>query len=148
MSRAAIVQRTDTLVIGIEVVADFAALSTRVPLAWRELFARLEELPAAAGGRLAEASVELGGGRYRETVGVPIEGPAPAIPKGMSVSRLPAGAFVHHRHEGPVTEIGYGFQVIYDWAGEQGIALGELKLDIGYSPDDRPGPHDLFIGLR
>jgi predicted transcriptional regulator YdeE len=131
-------------VVGIEVVAEFARLATAVPAAWRELFSRHAEVPTPAGCRYAEASRHLGGGRYREVVGVVVTGTV-APPAGMSAVRIPSGGWVHHRHSGPVAEIGEGFQEIYDWATEQGIRLGERKLDVGYHPDGADGSHDLYI---
>jgi predicted transcriptional regulator YdeE len=149
MSQVEIVPRTETVVVGLEVVASFAELAIRVPNAWRELFSRREELPPPPDGRFAEASAELGAGRYRETVGVPLgAAPASPLPAGMALGRLPAGEYAHHRHEGPVTDIGSGFAVIYAWAAERAIALGGLKLDVGYAPGGQAGPHDLFIDVR
>jgi predicted transcriptional regulator YdeE len=133
-------------VVGIEVVAEFARLATAVPAAWRELFSRHAEVPTPAGCRYAEASRHLGGGRYREVVGVVVAEPV-APPVGMSAVRIPGGDWVHHRHTGPVAEIGEGFQEIYGWATEQGITLGERKLDVGYHPDGTEGSHDLYIDV-
>ncbi|WP_127127014.1 hypothetical protein [Georgenia sp. SYP-B2076] len=146
-----LVHRPETDVMGLQVVAGFDRLHVVVPELWDAMFARRDELPAPPDGRYAEASVQLGGGRYRETVGVALVHPpktrSVAVPRGMSVARLATGLFVTHRHEGDVGDIASGFQAIYDWAEGQDLELGTLKLDIGYTTDCTAQAHDLFINV-
>jgi predicted transcriptional regulator YdeE len=139
-----VVQRVESSVVGVEVVAEFDRLAVAVPAAWRELFSRHTEVPSPAEGRYAEASRHLGEGRYREVVGVVVAGPV-APPAGMAAVRIPGGDWAHHRHTGAVAEIGEGFRKVYDWATERGITLGQRKLDVGYHPDGTEGSHDLYI---
>ncbi|TDD69826.1 AraC family transcriptional regulator [Jiangella aurantiaca] len=142
-----IVQRPELTVVGIEVVARFEGLSTAVPDAWRRLFDRRDELPPPPGGTFTEVSNELGGGAYRETVGL-VAVDADDVPAGMSAVVVPAGRFVHHRHEGPVEQIADSFGAIYDWAAQHGLRLGPLKVDQGYTPDAFDGAHDLYIDVN
>lgn len=140
-----VVQREDTFVLGLQVIAPFQQLHQRIPPLWRALFARQGELPDT-GSPFVEASRELGEGRYCETLGVAL--PAPIeVPEGMALTHVPAGRYVHHVHEGAVEDIAAGFQAIYDWAGQQGLALGALKLDLGYTPGGTDGHHHLFIDV-
>lgn len=141
------IERLDaTVVVGIPVTARFDELSTLVPAAWQQFFARHDALPQPADGRFAEASFSLGDGRYHETVGVPMRGDL-RVQGPWSLALVPAGRFVSHRFDGPVEDIGQGFQEIYDWAGAEGVELGDCKLDVGYSADLSPGPHDLYIDV-
>jgi len=141
-----IVERGETAVIGIEVVAYFGQLGSEMPAAWHELFSRQDELPVSGAGVFAEVSDHLGGGLYREIVGaVAVVADVP-VPDGMTVALLRGGRFVHHRHEGSVATITGGFQSIYDWAAEQGVTLGNRKLDVGYTADDVQ-PHELYVDI-
>jgi len=142
-----IVERGETAVIGIEVVAYFDQLRSEIPEAWRELFSRQVELHASGAGAFVEASNHLGDGLYREIIGalaVVVDLP---VPEGMTVALLPGGRFVHHRHEGSVATITGGFQSIYDWATEQGLTLGNRKLDVGYTADGVQQPHELYVDI-
>lgn len=142
-----IVELGETVVIGIEVVADFAQLRSEMPAAWRELFSRQDELPGSSTGVFVEASHHLGDGRYRETIGaVAVVADVP-VPHGLAMTLLPGGSFVHHRHDGSVAPIAGGFQTIYDWAAEQGLALGNRKLDVGYTADGVEQPHELYVDI-
>ncbi|MGH3423840.1 MAG: GyrI-like domain-containing protein [Nocardioidaceae bacterium] len=139
-----IVRRPEQRVIGVQVEAGFADLATLVPQALVRVVDRADELPALPDGALVEHSEDLGGGRYRETVGA-LGASGDRVPDGMASVPLPAGGWVHHRHVGPVAQIAEGFGVIYDWARSEGLPLGRLKLDVGYSADGTPMPHDLYI---
>ena len=142
-----IVELGETVVVGIEVVADFGQLLSEMPAAWCELFSRQDELPASGAGVFVEASDHLGDGRYREIIGaVAVVADIP-VPNGMAVALFPAGRFVHHRHDGSVATIAGGFQAIYDWAAEQGLTLGNRKLDIGYTADGGEQPHELYVDI-
>jgi predicted transcriptional regulator YdeE len=144
--RVDVVEKPELTVVGIEVVADFGDLHTAVPAAWRTLFSRQAELPAPANGAFVEASHELGEGRYREVVGVIVDRHDP-VPEGMCAVQVPAGRFLHHRHDGPVTDITSGFQAMYSWASDSGLRLGPYKVDVGYRPDVTDRPHDLYIDI-
>ena len=141
-----VVQREDTFVLGLQVIAPFQQLHQRIPPLWQALFERRNELPPAAESGFVEASLQLEDGRYRETLGVAL--PAPVeVPEGMVLTHVPAGRYVHHVHEGAVEDIAGGFQAIYDWARQQGLALGHLKLDVGYTHDGGEARHHLFIDV-
>ncbi|KGJ72446.1 hypothetical protein GY21_15310 [Cryobacterium roopkundense] len=136
----------ETAVIGIEVVAYFGQLRSEMPAVWRELFSRQDELPASGADVFVETSNYLGDGLYRETVGAVAVVDVP-VPDGMAVAFLPGGRFVQHRHEGSVATITGGFQSIYDWAAEQGLTLGNRKLDVGYTADGVQQPHELYVDI-
>jgi predicted transcriptional regulator YdeE len=144
-----IIDRDESAVIGLEVIASFRELRTAVPAAWNTLFTRVNDLPKVAGVGYAEASRYLGEARYREVVGVEVKrnDPLPDLAPGLGVTVLPAGRYVHHRHEGRVEDIADGFQAIYDWAAANGFSLGEYKLDIGYSADGTERPHHLYVNV-
>lgn len=142
-----IVELGETAVIGIEVVAYFGQLRSEMPAAWRELFSRQDELPALGTGVFVEASNHLGDGRYREIIGAVAVVADVAVPDGMAFALLPGGRFVHHRHDGSVATIAGGYQTIYDWAAEQGLTLGNRKLDVGYTADDVQQPHELYVDI-
>jgi predicted transcriptional regulator YdeE len=142
-----IAQRPGLTVLGVQVAdVPFDQLRTAVPLAWQELFSRRDELPAPLDGRFVEVSCHGGEGRYTETLGVAVPGPV-AVPRGMTAVHVAAGSFVHHRHHGELADIAGGFQRIYDWSAEQGLVLGELKVDTGYTDDGSVLPHDLYIDI-
>jgi len=142
-----IVERGETAVIGIEVVAYFDQLRSEIPAAWRELFSRQVELHALGAGAFVEASSHLGDGLYREIIGAVAVVVDVPVPEGMTVAFLPGGRYVHHRHEGSVATITGGFQSVYDWAAEQGLTLGNRKLDVGYTADGVQQPHELYVDI-
>lgn len=144
-----VVERAAIAVVGVRVEAGFGELGRAVPAAWRDVFGRRHDLPPSGADLYAEASLHLGGGRYRETVGVALaasEVPGELV-DGLACAVLPAGRYVHHRHVGQVREIAEGFGAMYAWAARRGLTLGALKLDLGYSPDGIARPHDLYINL-
>ncbi|GAA4659378.1 GyrI-like domain-containing protein [Kineococcus glutinatus] len=141
-----IVEREAAVVVGLVVEAGFADLATLVPRAWREVFT-LPGLPRPGGGRWAEASRYLGDGRYREVVGVPGPPGRLAPPPGATSVQVPAGRYLHHVHTGPVAAIGEGFGAMHERARRLGLAVGDVKLDVGYTRDGRDGAHDLFVDL-
>ena len=142
-----IVELGETAVIGIEVVAYFGQLRSEMPAAWRELFSRQDELPNSGASVFVEASNHLGDGRYRETIGALAVAADAPVPDGMTVALLPGGRFVHHRHVGSVATITGGFQSIYDWAAEQGLTLGNRKLDVGYTAAGVQRTHELYVNV-
>jgi predicted transcriptional regulator YdeE len=142
-----VVQRPEATVLGVEVVAAFDELGVLVPAAWEQVFARVAQLPVPPPHRFAEASRHLGEGRYRETVGVLVGGPV-EVPDGMVLTTLPAGRYVRHRHTGPVETIADGFRAAHEWAGQHGLQVGDVKLDVGYAADGTTGPHELFVDVH
>ena len=144
-----IVELGETAVIGIEVVAYFGQLRSVMPAAWRELFSRQDELPTSGAGTgvFVEASNHLGDGLYCETIGVVDVAADAPVPVGMAVALLPGGRFVHHRHEGSVATITGGIQTIYEWAAEQGLTLGNRKLDVGYTAAGVQQPHEIYVDI-
>jgi predicted transcriptional regulator YdeE len=141
-----IVQLDATVVVGVPVTARFDELSRLVPAAWQQFFLHCNELPQPDDGLFAEASFSLGGGLYHETVGVPLRGDV-RVQGPWSLALVPAGRFVAHRFEGPVENIGQGFQEIYDWARTEELGLGSYKLDVGYTVGGSTRPHDLYIDV-
>jgi predicted transcriptional regulator YdeE len=144
-----VVELDATAVVGVQVEARFGALSVAVPAAWRDVFGRRGTLPPTTGDLYGEASLHLGQGRYRETVGVVL--PPADVPddlaEGLVCAVLPAGRYVYHRHAGDARDIAASFAAIYDWAAQNALDLGDHKLDLGYTVDGTERSHDLYIGL-
>lgn len=140
-----IVEKPGFAIVGIEVLAPFEDLARDVPAAWAELFARADELPTRTSATFVEVSVEVRDGRYREIIGAMVD-PFGTAPSGMTGVAYPAARYVHHRHEGPLSEIADTYGRIYDWGTAHGLRLDEFKVDEGYSLD-APGPHDLYVRL-
>ncbi|MGY5884281.1 GyrI-like domain-containing protein [Modestobacter lacusdianchii] len=132
-------------VVGVQVEAPFDELRHRVPMAWQALLGRAAELPGPGGTGYVEASQHLGGGRYRETVGV-LTGADTPVPAGMAAVVLPAGRWARLVHDGPLAQIADGFGRLHDWCTAQGLPSGDLKLDTGYTADGS-GPHLLHVDV-
>lgn len=62
-----------------------------------------------------------------------------------TVAHVPAGAWAHCRHTGPLEKIGETFGAIEHWLREQGRTVGGMKLDLGYRADARPQVHELYV---
>lgn len=139
------VELPETHVAGIVVIAGFDDLWTLVPAAWKQIFARKEsDLPDQ---RFAGASLTTGDGLYRETVGFVIEPDALPLP-GFSRAILPAGSYIHCRHFGPAVNIADTFAAMYRFAEDEGLSLGNFKLDIGYSSSGEEVLHDLYVDIQ
>lgn len=141
-----IVDRPAATIVGIQVVAPFSDLAVVVPQAWARVFARHRELLSGPDGVCAEFSTDLGGGDYREILGVVVDMPPVSLPEGWSLGRAPAGRYLHHRHVGDVTRIGDSFADMYRRAEATDLRPGPHKIDIGYRAD-RSGPHELYLEL-
>ena len=144
-SPAELTELPELRVVGVEVEAPFDELRDRVPAAWHALFSRASELPAPGGTGYVEASRHLGGGRYRETVGV-LTGPGTPVPPGMTAVVLPAARWARLGHDGPVAQIADGFARLHEFCAGQGLRHGELKLDTGYAHEGS-GPHVLHVDV-
>lgn len=132
-------------VVGVQLEAPFEELRHRVPMAWKALLSRATELPDPAATGYVEASEHLGGGRYRETVGV-LAGADTAVPAGMRAVVLPAGRWARVVHDGPLVQVAESFGRLHDWCADQGLTSGDLKLDTGYDADGG-GPHVLHVDV-
>ncbi|WP_152189055.1 hypothetical protein [Georgenia satyanarayanai] len=145
MREIEIVDRAPVLVVGMPVLAGFHELGTLVPAAWRALSRSLgdDDRP------LAELSVDLGDGRYHETVGVlvPLEDAARVRVPGAVGSLVPGGAWAQMVHDGPVHTIAETFGRLLAWAAEQGARPGPHKLDVGYRLDGAAERHTLAVEL-
>ena len=64
----------------------------------------------------------------------------------MHTAYVPAGRFLHHRHERPVRGIADSFGAMYEWAAQQRLQVGLRRVDAGYRPDGRGEAHDLYLG--
>ena len=141
-----IVVREPAFVVGVEVEAPFGDLAELVPRAWRDLFA-VPGLPRPPDGRYAELSRYRGAGRYRELVGILLPDGTASPPEGTTSGEVPAGRWLRHVHTGPVTAIGEAFGAMHEEARRLGLAVGDVKLDVGYTRDGADGPHELFVDL-
>ncbi len=150
MSDIEVIVREPAVVVGVPVIAGFSELAQAVPAAWESL---RTSLGGHLGGRpsepLAEASVELGGGRYHETVGVFLEPEAAGAVRipGTVHTLVPGGRWAQATHDGPVEDIAETFGRILRWAAAQGHRPGPRKLDVGYRLDRDPGNHLLAVEL-
>jgi len=142
-----VVQRPTAFLVGLPVIGRFDELGTLVPAAWDAL----RDAVAGTGlsGPFAELSVELGQGRYHETLGVLVEdtgGDLPQVP-GAVVGVVPAGRWVQVTHEGPREAIAATFGRLLEWLEESGHQAGEHKLDTGYRLDGAPETHVVAVQL-
>jgi hypothetical protein len=60
---------------------------------------------------------------------------------------VPGGRWVHHTHEGPVSDIGDSYAAMFDFAAAQDETVGRLQLDVGYEPDGLEHVHQLYLQL-
>jgi len=132
-------------VVGIVVEARFDELGTLVPQAWKRLWEEADAIRGGLGDRFVEVSEHLGDGRYREVLGLRVDGSADA-PEGMVRVELPAASYVHSVHTGPLEGIAIRFGEMQDHARSLGHEPDGVLLDEGYTPDgDRP--HDLYVRI-
>ncbi|MDH6677592.1 putative transcriptional regulator YdeE [Rhodococcus sp. LBL1] len=141
-----VVERTAATIVGIEVVAPYAELAVVVPQAWARVFARRRDLLTGPDDVFVEFSTDLGGGDYREVLGVVVDSLPASLPEGWSIAKAPGGRYLHHRHLGDESTIADTFGAMHRWAEVNELQAGVHKLDVGYRPD-RAVAHDLYLGL-
>ncbi|HLV04405.1 GyrI-like domain-containing protein [uncultured Georgenia sp.] len=146
MTDIEMVERGPAVIVGVPVIGTFAELGRLVPEAWRRLHDRVGQDSDLT---LAEVSVDLGDGRYHETLGA-LTGAREArrlhIP-GCVCSYVPGGRWVQTIHEGPERAIADTFGRLLDRIAADGGQPGPHKLDIGYTVDGEGGPHLLAVQL-
>lgn len=147
-----------TTVVGIRVTAPFEELFTAVPSAWREVFARADELGERLDEGFVDCSLGAVDGVYTEIIGARFPEGA-AVPHGFEAVTLPAARYATLVHLGDLRSIAKSFGVLERFVAElQPSADGKrwvhdgVKLDIGYLPDmaetTAPGRgHSLFVRL-
>lgn len=141
-----IVYREEMIVAGLLVHAPLHRLGEDVPKAWRQLFDRAAELEELRIEPFMDVCMGVVDSMYLQLVGGRIH-EATNIPKGLTAVHILAQGLLHHRHVGPVTDIADTFSDMYCWGERNGLPLGELKLDIGYTLDSKETEHDLYVGL-
>lgn len=147
MTDIEIVERPPAVVIGLPVLAPFRDLGTLVPAEWQALAGHLGDDQQSA--PLAELSVDLGDGRYHETVGLLVDledGPPAGLP-GAVRSLVPGGRWVQAHHDGPAGTIAETFGRLLAWATAHGERAGAHKLDVGYRLDGTAEHHVLAVEL-
>ncbi|MGZ4455616.1 MAG: hypothetical protein ACXVEK_14660 [Nocardioides sp.] len=131
-----ILDRPTLHLVGASLTADLAELPSVVPALWRQVFAG-----APASAMFAELSGAPDVPAQQVTVGLLVQQPAP-----FSVE-VPGGPWLHHRHTGPLADIGATYTEMETLAREAGIDVTQRRLDVGYRADGRHTPHDLFLQL-
>lgn len=137
-----IVELPELVCIGYEIEADWQDLAVLMPDLWQRLFA--SDTGATS---FLEVSSEPAEGRFRELVGF-LAARSTEIPDGMTKRVLPAGRYLRLHHEGPLSGIAHGFQLIHDHAAATGQRTGDLKLDFGYTPGLIDTRHELHVALE
>lgn len=128
-------------VVGVRVTARFQDLFTAVPAAWREVFARADELRFRLDDGFVDCSLGEQGGVYTELIGV--RAPTGAKPPaGFEAVTLPAATWAVLEHRGPLAAITGSFGELERWIAElpalddgRRYSHDGVKLDVGYRPD-------------
>lgn len=142
-----IITQSEILLIGIEVNAPRQALSTQIPDAWQQLYHQLDQLDPNGDPILVEVSLSCQQGIYRQLVSCQVTSSIPA-PEGLTAIRIPPASYLHHTHEGPVSQIAETFGDMLQWAAQEHIPTSDLKLDFGYTQTKDEQSHELLIALQ
>lgn len=135
------IELPELVIVGILVDAPWQELSTKVPAAWRALFAA--ETGATS---FLEASLSIEGGNYREIVGY-LAALKSEVPDGMTKVVIPAQRYLRLVHDGPLAGITQGFGQLLAHATAAGLTATDMKLDFGYLPGLPDGRHELHVAL-
>jgi predicted transcriptional regulator YdeE len=135
-----IIERETVHLLGPSLTTDLADLPVEVPALWRRAFEGHED-PESVLAELDEEQPEGSGYAYRITAGVLLPEPTE------ETTEVPAGRWLHHQHRGPVEDIGATYAAMYEHADEQGVALTNLRLDVGYRADGSETTHELYLQL-
>lgn len=139
-----IINKDGFAVVGIKVEAEWKELHTKMAESWQQFKERLDEVEDRKNDEMMDISLNESEGVYTQLIGVEV--PAEAeVPDGMTKIIIPPKKYVWYQHPGELTKIGESFGKMYEWAEQQGIEIGDFKLDIGYRKDNSEKMHDLFI---
>ena len=132
-----IIEREPHHLVGPSLTAKLGELPEVVGRLWRRAF----ELADSEDTVFAELSEDPGDGTRVIVVGTLVSEPAD------DSSIVPGGRWVHHTHDGPVTDIGDSYGAMFEFAVDQGETVGTLTLDVGYEPDGSEHVHQLYMQL-
>ena len=135
------IELPELVIIGILIEAPWQELPTRVPAAWRELFAA--ETGATS---FLEASLSVENGVYREIVGY-LAARTSDVPEGMTKVIIPTQRYLRLSQDGPLANIAQGFGQLLAYAKASGLTATDMKLDFGYLPGLPDGRHELHVAL-
>jgi len=135
------IEMPELVIIGILVEAPWQELPTKVPAAWRELFA----VDTGATSFL-EASLSVEDGAYREIVGY-LAARKSEVPEPMIKVIIPAQRYLRLQYDGPLAGIAQGFGELLAYAKTSGVTATDMKLDFGYLPGLPDGRHELHVAL-
>ena len=135
------IELPELVIIGMMVEAPWQELSTKVPAAWRELFAA--DTGATA---FLEASLSVEDGIYREIVGY-LGAQKSEVRAGMTKVIIPGQRYLRLIHDGPLANIAQGFGALLAHAKASRLTVTDMKLDFGYLPGLPDGRHELHVAL-
>ncbi len=135
------------LIVGLEVEAEWQALWTELPEAWDRFRSRAHEIEHRAGNVYVDVSLGVEDDVYIQLVGAEVE-EVGEVPEGMTALEVPAATYVHHNHIGPPAGIPDSFELMYGWAEDEEIPLGDFKLDFGHTPAGDEEEHHLYIRVE
>src|SRR5699024_4789772 len=138
-----VVERHEQRVIGLQVQGMPSGLPAELRAAWSRVVARAGELPALPDGVVVEQVEDSGAGQFVRTVGA-LATEQDRVAAGLVSRVVPAGRWVHHRHDGSWADRAAGFQTIDRFVEESGWLLGRYRLAVGYRDDEVRHPLDLY----
>lgn len=139
-----LVERHAIKVVGIKVVAPWKDLWTEVPKAWSVLRARSGEIRSRVSDVFMDVSLDETSGTYTQLVSAEVSS-LEGVPDAMVALEIPAGRYLHLRHEGALDEIPGSFGRMFDWAEQEGLRADAFKLDEGYTQGGAEREHDLYV---
>lgn len=141
------VEKAGFTIVGVQVIAEWDQLWTAVPQAWQQFIARVDEVENRTGTTFVDVSLDKQKGVYTQVVGVEVS-EATNVPAGMVAVDIPTQTYLHEHHHGGLPDIASTFERIYTWAEENGCAVDDFKLDIGYTASMQEQDHDLYVRIQ
>lgn len=128
--------------VGLTVTGTWQELPKSVPAGWQRLFSATTDAE-----HFLEVSRQQEDGSYIEFLGF-LASRKTEIPAGLERHIVSPGRYLRLRHDGPLAGIADGFARLHSHAAQAGIALDDLKLDLGYRRGLPDTPHELYVAIR
>ncbi len=132
--------------IGVIVKQDWEGLIREMPVKWDMFKNRVSQINHRKNNVMMDISLEEHNGMYTQFICTEV-GENSGVPKGMKVRNIPSHHYLHQVHEGSLVGIAETFGRMYRYGKANGIKLGNMKLDVGYTIEGEEKVHDLYIQI-
>lgn len=140
-----IVTKEGFAVVGMKVACHWQELGKLMPLAFKEMHQRLDEVKNKVNANVLDVCLQVVNEEFTQLVCVETTDIEPT-PEGMEGHFIPTQQYVYSKHTGPDYEMPNTFGKMMEWAKENGHTIDPLDFKIQY-PASEDGSYDLYVKI-